>query len=90
MRPELQQAIRISVALAIVLAAAAGCAPTPESDPPVAFATATKQRQQENLAVRGKGDASVEKPFVARAIDGDPENSLEFAAHGAALVLSHS
>jgi len=90
MRPELQQAIRISVALAIVLAAAAGCAPTPESDPPVAFATATKQRQQENLAVRGKGDASVEKPFVARAIDGDPEtawNSQHMAPHWFSVTL---
>ncbi len=90
MQTELKQALSGLAALALVLAAAAGCVSMPESNPPVASSTETKQVQRENLAVRGMADASVEKPFVGRAIDGDLEtawNSQHMAPHWFAVTL---
>lgn len=77
-------------ALALTLAAAAGCVPIPESNPPVASSTETRQIQRENLALRGKGDASVEMPYVGKAIDGDPETawtSQHMAPHWFSVTL---
>ena len=62
-------------AQALVLATLTGCVPIPESYAPFASSTETKPIQRENVALRGKGNASVEKPYVGRAIDGDLETA---------------
>ena len=59
----------------LLLASAASCAPRPEPELPVAATVETKQLPRENVALRGKADTSVEKPFARWAIDGDPDMS---------------
>ncbi len=61
--------------LVLLLASAASCVPSPEPEVPVAATVETKQLLPENVALRGKAEASVEKPFAHWAIDGDLDMS---------------
>lgn len=75
MQTDSSPAIYTWTVLVLLLASAASCVPSPEPEVPVAATVETKQLLQENVALRGKAEASVENPFAHWAIDGDLDMS---------------